>query len=100
LSSIVQGGTNNISVGNVVQLNVISYFEKVANASSGTPPLDEIYSGRYYVTEVTHVITQEKYQKTLEISRGSSRKEFYTEADTLIRKIELAYPNLAKLFIR
>ncbi len=100
LSAIVQGGTNNISVGNVVQLNVISYFEKVANASSGTPPLDEIYSGRYYVTGVTHVITQEKYQKTLEISRGSSRKEFYTEADTLIRKIELAYPNLAKLFIR
>lgn len=100
LSAVVQGGTNSISVGNIVQLNVISYFEKMANASSGTPPLDEIYSGRYYVTGVTHVITQEKYQKTLEISRGSSRKEFYTEASTLIQKLESTYPNLAKLFIR
>ncbi len=100
LSAVIQGGTNSISVGNVIQLNVISYFEKMANASSGTPPLDEIYSGRYYVTGVTHVITQEKYQKTLEISRGSSRKEFYTEASTLIQKLESTYPNLAKLFIR
>lgn len=100
LSAIVQGGTNSISVGNIIQLNVISYYERMANASSGTPPLDEIYSGRYYVTGVTHVITQEKYQKTLEISRGSSRKEFYSDADTLIRKIELSYPNLAKLFFR
>jgi hypothetical protein len=100
LAVIIQGGTNSISVGNVVQLNVISYFEKIANASSGVPPLDEIYSGRYYVTGVIHVITQEKYQKTLEISRGSSKKGFYAEADILIRKIKLAYPNLAKLFFR
>lgn len=100
LSAVVQGGTNSISVGNVVQLNVVSYYERMANASSGSPPLDEIYSGLYYVTGVTHVITQDKYQKTLEISRGSSRKAFYASAESLISKLETAYPNLAKLFIR
>jgi hypothetical protein len=96
---IVQGGTNAISVGNIVQFNVISYFERMMNASSGSPPLDEIYSGRYYVTGVTHAITQEKYQKTLELSRGSSRKDFLSE-NLLIDKLKTTYPNLANLFTR
>jgi hypothetical protein len=97
ISATIQGGTNSISVGNIVQFNVVSYFEKMMNASSGSPPLDEIYSGRYYVTGVTHAITQEKYQKTLELSRGSSRKTFSTNTD-LITKLTQTYPELAKLF--
>jgi hypothetical protein len=99
IAVVIQGGTNAISVGNIVQFNVISYFERMMNASSGTPPLDEIYSGRYFVTGVTHAITQEKYQKTLELSRGSSRKTFVSE-QFLIDKLRTTYPNLARLFIR
>ena len=100
IGAIIQGGTNNISVGSIVQFNVISYFEKIANASSGTPPLDEMYSGKYYVTGVTHVITQDKYQKTLELSRGSSRIALNENAsDFLYDKIKTARPDLAKLVI-
>jgi len=98
VSVLVQGATNSISAGDVVELKVTSFFEKMLDPSTN-PPLDQFHSGKYYVTGVTHVIKQDQYQKTVELSRGSSPKTFSTSQD-IITRINEVNPNIAKLFIR
>ena len=67
----IQGGTNQIAVGHVVNLFIPSSFERIANPNSESLQPDKIYSGKYIVHSVTHTITENKYTKTLQLSRSS-----------------------------
>jgi hypothetical protein len=66
----IQGGTNQIAVGHVVNLFIPSSFERIANPNSESLQPDLIYSGKYIVHSVTHTITENKYTKTLQLSRS------------------------------
>jgi len=79
----IQGGTNNISVGNVVKFVAPSSVAIQANPTNAFPEIDPIYSGKYLVTAVTHVLKDSKYLKTLTLSRGSSPFNFDTHALTV-----------------
>ena len=67
----IQGGTNQIAVGHVVNLFIPSSFERIANPNSESLQPDRIYSGKYIVHSVTHTITENKYTKILQLSRSS-----------------------------
>lgn len=67
----IQGGTNQIAVGHVVNLFIPSSFERIANPNSKSLEIDRIHSGKYVVHSVTHTITENKYTKTLQLSRSS-----------------------------
>lgn len=68
----IEGGTNQIGVGHIVAFALPSSAEDVVNPSRNFVSLDLMYSGRYLVTGVKHIIKSGKYVKTLELSRGSS----------------------------
>lgn len=72
VETIIEGGTNNIGTGTVINLNVPSHYGKLANPENPQITNDIFYSGKYLVTAVKHEITLENYIKTLELSRGSS----------------------------
>lgn len=72
----IQGGTNNITVGHVVDLNLPSAFEKIAQPELGIPAMDKVYSGRYFVIGVTHAISTGKYIKRLHLARGTSKVDY------------------------
>jgi hypothetical protein len=67
----IQGGTNQIGVGHVVNLFVPSSFERIANPNSTSLEVDRIHSGKYIVHSVTHTIRENKYTKNLQLSRSS-----------------------------
>jgi len=76
----IQGGTNGISVGNVVRFATPSAVSVQTNPTSAFPELDPIYSGKYLVTSTIHILRDDKYVKTLNMSRGSSPFNFDTGA--------------------
>lgn len=82
----VQGGTNDIGVGNVINLYVPSQSAKVADAGNAFPPTDDLHSGRYLVTGVDHRLRDGEYVKTLYLSRGSSpidQNQLYNKNDSI-----------------
>jgi hypothetical protein len=72
----IQGGTNTIGVGHVVNFVTPSAVSVLTNAQSSTPEIDAIYSGKYLVTSVVHSITGTTYTKSMQLSRGSSLFNF------------------------
>lgn len=67
----IQGATNQIAVGHVVNLFIPSSLERIVNPNSKSLEVDRIHSGKYIVHSVTHTITENKYTKTLQLSRSS-----------------------------
>jgi hypothetical protein len=90
ISVDIQGGTNTIGIGNVVNFAVPSQISVMLNPQSAFPELDPIYSGRYLVTTVLHVMSSSQYVKTLHLSRGSSPFNFdkHTQYDATFEDIK------------
>jgi hypothetical protein len=76
ISVDIQGGTNKIAIGHVVNFIVPSQVSRIISPTSSTPYVDQIYSGKYLVTSVVHTIKGGQYIKTLELSRASSPYDF------------------------
>jgi len=76
ISIDIQGATNKIGVGHVVNFVVPSQVAKILNPTTPNPYVDPLYSGKYLVTSVVHSIRGGQYIKTLELSRGSSPYNF------------------------
>jgi hypothetical protein len=72
ISIDIQGSTNEISVGHVVNFVFPSRVDKVLNPGQSVLNADPIISGRYLVHAVKHYISGNSYVKTLTLSRGSS----------------------------
>jgi hypothetical protein len=67
----VEGGSNDIGAGSIVNFKVPSHYRKLLNPENPQTPDDIMFSGKYLVTAVRHNITFDGYLKTLELSRGS-----------------------------
>ena len=67
----IQGATNSIGTGHVINLVVPSGLDKKILSSSSTPILDQYHGGKYFVSGVQHNITLSSYIKKLELTRGS-----------------------------
>lgn len=67
----IQGATNSIGTGHVINLVVPSGLDKKILPSSSTPILDQYHGGKYFVSGVQHNITLSSYVKKLELTRGS-----------------------------
>jgi hypothetical protein len=67
----IQGATNSIGTGHVINLVVPSGLDKKILPSSSTPILDQYHGGKYFVSGVQHNITLSSYIKKLELTRGS-----------------------------
>lgn len=72
ISVDIEGGTNQIGVGHVVNFVLPSISEKSLNPNRNFTTVDLMYSGKYLVTGVSHGIRSGKYIKTLQLSRNSS----------------------------
>jgi hypothetical protein len=72
ISIDVQGGTNGIGIGHVVNFVTPSQVSMMLNPQAAVPEVDPIYSGKYLVTSVFHTITSTQYTKTLHLARGST----------------------------
>ena len=71
ISIDVEGGTNQIGVGHVVNFILPSVADNALNIMGNFVTLDLLYSGKYLVTGVRHSIRSGKYLKTLQLSRSS-----------------------------
>jgi hypothetical protein len=72
----IQGGTNTIGVGHVVNFVTASVVDSMTNPQNSGVEIDPIYSGKYLVTSVMHRITGTTYVKNMQLSRGSSLFNF------------------------
>jgi hypothetical protein len=68
----IQGGTNNIGIGNIVYFFSPSHVEKVSNPQSTNLLPNRLETGKYFVTTVNHRIRPGEYIKALTLSRASS----------------------------
>ena len=71
ISIDVEGATNRIGVGHVINFILPSTADNTLNIMGNFVTLDLLYSGKYLVTGVKHAIRSGKYLKTLELSRSS-----------------------------
>lgn len=69
----IAGGNNKIGVGNIVDVEIPSLANKLVNQDVSVIPFDNVYSGKYMVTAVKHIITRLSYTKRLEVTRGTFR---------------------------
>jgi len=72
----IQGATNNIGAGHIVNFITPSGLEKKLLPGKPNPLSNEYHSGRYFVSGVKHSITLTTYIKKLELSRGSIPMDF------------------------
>jgi hypothetical protein len=72
ISVEIQGGTNNIGIGNIVYLYSPSHTERVSNPTNSNLIPNRLESGKYFVTTVEHRIRAGEYIKALTLSRASS----------------------------
>ena len=72
----IQGATNNIGTGHIINLVIPSAFDKQMVPDSPNLLLDEYNSGKYFVSGVKHSITLSTYIKRLELTRGSIPIDF------------------------
>ena len=63
----IQGATNNIGTGHIINLVIPSAFDKQMVPGSSNLLLDEYNSGKYFVSGVKHNITLSTYIKRLEL---------------------------------
>jgi len=68
----VQGATNSIGVGHVINLMIPSAYDKQLTLNSSDPLPDGYHSGKYFVSGVKHSLSGTSYIKRLELTRGSS----------------------------
>lgn len=68
----IQGATNSIGVGHVVNLVIPSAYDKKLTLNSATQLPDAFHSGKYFVSGVKHSLTGTSYVKRLELTRGST----------------------------
>ena len=68
----IQGGTNNIGIGNIVYLFSPSHVDKVSNPQNTTLVPNRLETGKYFVITVNHRIRAGEYIKELTLSRASS----------------------------
>jgi hypothetical protein len=68
----IQGATNPIGVGHVVNLVIPSAYDRQLALNSNTPLPDGYHSGKYFVSGVKHSLSGTTYVKRLELTRGSS----------------------------
>ena len=68
----IQGATNSIGVGHVVNLVIPSAYDRQLALNSSTPLPDAMHSGKYFVSGVQHSLSGATYVKRLELTRGSS----------------------------
>lgn len=78
----IQGSTNEIGAGHVVNFLFPSRVDKILNPGHTSMTIDPIISGRYLVNEVKHYISGNAYVKRLILSRGSSPYNFETRTVT------------------
>jgi hypothetical protein len=92
ISVTIQGGTNTIGIGEVVNFAVPSQVSIMLNPQSSYPELDTMYSGRYLVSSVVHSLSSSQYIKTMQLSRGSSSMNLdkHTEYDSTFDDIKQA----------
>lgn len=72
VETTIEGGTNTIGTGTVINIEIPSHYQKIINSQDASVENDLFYSGKYIVTAVKHTLSLENYSKTLELSRGSS----------------------------
>jgi hypothetical protein len=82
ISIDIQGSTNEIGAGHVVNFLFPSRVDKILNPGHTSMTIDPILSGRYLVNEVKHYISGNSYVKRLILSRGSSPYNFETRTVT------------------
>ena len=70
----VDGAVNQMGAGDVAYLKLPSDAEKTFETSASEITENNVYSGKYFVTAVRHVITNDVYSKDLELARGSVRE--------------------------
>lgn len=70
----IDGGTNEIGAGDIVNLSLPSDFAKTIDPNSPEFVENNMYSGKYFVTACKHYLTNEIYTKHLELSRSSVRE--------------------------
>jgi hypothetical protein len=68
----IQGSTNTIGVGHVVNLIIPSAYDRQLALNSSTPLPDAMHSGKYFVSGVKHNLSGSTYIKRLELIRSSS----------------------------
>jgi hypothetical protein len=68
----IQGGTNDVGVGDIVSLFIPSQTSKIADAKNPHISPDETHSGKYFVVSVDHKIRDGEYIKSVTLGRGSS----------------------------
>lgn len=68
----IQGGTNDVGVGDIVSLFIPSQTAKIVDAKNPHVSPDEIHSGKYFVLSVDHKIRDGEYIKSVTLGRGSS----------------------------
>lgn len=76
----IEGGTNQIGVGHVINFLLPSAFDETFNPTKRYSTFDRMYSGLYLVTKVAHSFRSGKYIKTIEASRGSSSMDMNLES--------------------
>jgi len=79
----VDGGTNQLGAGDIVNLILPSDFAKTIDPNSSDVIENNMYSGKYFVTACKHIITNEIYSKYIELARSSVR-ETLENNDSLI----------------
>ena len=87
----IQGATNNIGAGHIVNLVIPSSLDKKMLPGQSNLLTDEYHSGRYFVSGVKHNITLTSYIKRLELSRGSLPMDFNKNDLTAKDLSELKY---------
>lgn len=68
----IQGATNRISSGHVVNFLTPSFEHKTLYKDDPNPYYDPLHSGKYFVVSVIHMIAGNTYTKKLELARSSS----------------------------
>jgi len=68
----IQGGTNDIGVGDIVNLFIPSQIAKISDAKNTHISPDATHSGKYFVVSIDHRLKGNEYIKSVTLGRGSS----------------------------
>jgi hypothetical protein len=73
---LLEGGTNTVKTGSMIDLKIPSQYKKVINPQESKIDDDILYSGKYIVTAIKHIISSDNYVKEVELSRGILNFDF------------------------
>lgn len=104
---LIEGGTNSLGVGNIVNFKTPSHYKKLLSPQNARIEDDIIYSGSYIVTAAKHTIVGDNYSKQLELSRGSLNADLNKEitvtsttSNTQISSVTNKDPNSKSVAVR